>query len=1199
MRRGPWILECICLLAISASYSACSDATSSPDSSVILCTLDTDCPGTMICDNGVCREPIFCGPDGSCPDGMVCIDGLCVAGNPDGGVDGGDGGDGGDIGPMPDIEILEPVLSEGIYQINFGNVALGIPLEKQVQIRNAGDATLQILDLSFELGTDVEDFSVPAEITDALPLVIEPGGQTTIDIRYAASDGLTDHGILDIISNDPDEALVKIHLLSEFKGEAMIHVQPISLRFGEVPVGTSSQPLSFTVSNQGTGNALLTVEDIRFGLLGNADFGLTVIDADNQVVSPPTLLNNGDFLDVEVVYHPQQREEDADQVLVISDDSTHPSVGVDITGRGVLGDLAIQPNPVDMGRVRLGEMRDVVVSISNTGGASLSVSGVELENASQEWQLSSSVDLEDLPNNPYTLAAGESLEVTLAYTPTDVGSDEGDLVVTNSTEEPRRSASLHAEGYIPASVQTEPDPPEAQFGYVQLDFATGRRETASREITIRNVGGEPLVVSSIQLADATSSEYTFNPDSMAAIQSGDSELLELLLTPTSQGPKNGALWVDTNDPDIAYQGVQGRFLVVMQAEAIDPNIFVTPPAAIDFGEVYAGREVVETVDIRNSGSGPLEVQTIEMTTGSSNDYWLDDLPTLPATILGAASVLSFEVHYRPATLGEDSGALLISNSDIGAPQVLIALDGMGVGCPPNYIDCDGITQNGCERYCLPSGVEICNYIDDDCDCQIDEGYDLDTDPDNCGSCNNSCDIYPYAQGACDQGDCFLLTCIEGYSDCNSWEGDGCEKHTAADVDNCGGCGHRCSFDNADAECYAGRCIMGECDHGFANCDDRDDTGCEVDTDKDEANCGGCGHACTYANGIGICLGGICFLNACLPGFEDCDRDWNQHPSNGCEVNLLEDPENCDHCGNECPSSGGTPVCNNGVCGVSDCAPGLADCDGDGVDCETDIANDPYNCGSCFHVCDLPNSTADCVNQTCVVDFCDPDWGDCTSAEGCETDLTSTVNHCGFCGRACSFPHAEALCVDSDCVMGACEDHYFDITADPGCECAEGDYVSDVCAEPAIPDLGSFMDGEQRTLSGNLVPEFDEDWYTFTAMDNHTQDVSSGSDSYHLRILFVTPSGPTNPYAMDVYRSTNTSANCANKPAQKMCSTLVYGEYNHYAFSGDPPWACGSTTGWHDPPLCTNDSARYWIRIYRRDGYGLSCDGYEVRIEFTQ
>ena len=40
------------------------------------------------------------------------------------------------------------------------------------------------------------------------------------DILLLVTDGLTDHGILDIISNDPDEALIKIHLLSEFKGTA-------------------------------------------------------------------------------------------------------------------------------------------------------------------------------------------------------------------------------------------------------------------------------------------------------------------------------------------------------------------------------------------------------------------------------------------------------------------------------------------------------------------------------------------------------------------------------------------------------------------------------------------------------------------------------------------------------------------------------------------------------------------------------------------------------------------------------------------------------------------------------------------------------------------------------------------------------------------------------------------------------------------
>jgi hypothetical protein len=40
-------------------------------------------------------------------------------------------------------------------------------------------------------------------------------------------------------------------------------------------------------------------------------------------------------------------------------------------------------------------------------------------------------------------------------------------------------------------------------------------------------------------------------------------------------------------------------------------------------------------------------------------------------------------------------------------------------CLPGYINCD--SKPDCERQCTPSGAEVCNGFDDNCDCNVDEG----------------------------------------------------------------------------------------------------------------------------------------------------------------------------------------------------------------------------------------------------------------------------------------------------------------------------------------------------------------------------------------------------------------------------------------------------------------------------------------------
>jgi hypothetical protein len=67
------------------------------------------------------------------------------------------------------------------------------------------------------------------------------------------------------------------------------------------------------------------------------------------------------------------------------------------------------------------------------------------------------------------------------------------------------------------------------------------------------------------------------------------------------------------------------------------------------------------------------------------------------------------------------------------------------------------------------------------------------------------------------------------------------------------------------------------------------------------------------------------------------------------------------------------VCNYGTCSRH-CIDGRADCNGNpSDDCETNIDNDPENCGGCGIVCDAVAGQA-CVGGRCVVEPCNSDGG---------------------------------------------------------------------------------------------------------------------------------------------------------------------------------------------------------------------------------
>lgn len=443
------LLQCLAIVAAGLCQTGCGDATSpAEDGSVTTCSTDEDCPGDQLCIGGVCQaDDRDGGADGEADAGI------------DAGGDAADAGgdEGGDLAAdedtaEPDIEITVPAPtgSPPVHQLEFGNVMVGVTTSQQAVLANVGEADLRILQFNFEAGPGAADFSIPQELLDALPIVVEPGKDTRVDIIYTASDGLTDHAVLDVISNDPDEPLVKIHLLSEFKGEPLVSVQPQSLDFGTVSIGARSRSQVVTVANQGTGNAVLTVEDIRLGVLANPDFSFSVTDPGGQAVEPPALLNNGDFLEAAVVYHPQVSEPDSDELVIVTDDPTHETISVTLSGEGIYGILEIVPESVDLGQVLVGESEMAFVSLENSGDVSLYLTGVSLADGSAAWSVTSDdLNLAALPATPYELTAGETVIVTVHFDALAVGEETAALVVDNTTEEPQRTVPLRAEGICP------------------------------------------------------------------------------------------------------------------------------------------------------------------------------------------------------------------------------------------------------------------------------------------------------------------------------------------------------------------------------------------------------------------------------------------------------------------------------------------------------------------------------------------------------------------------------------------------------------------------------------------------------------------------------------------------------------------------------------------------------------------------------
>ncbi len=321
------------------------------------------------------------------------------------------------------------------------------------------------------------------------------------------------------------------------------------------------------------------------------------------------------------------------------------------------------------------------------------------------------------------------------------------------------------------------------------------------------------------------------------------------------------------------------------------------------------------------------------------------------------------------------------------------------GCFPGHHNNNGDPSDGCEYACQETsgGTEICDNIDNDCDGIVDNGFDLQSDPANCGSCGFVC-VFFQGQGSCSLGSCELSGCNAGYVDKDGNANNGCECMISNAVDLCDGVDSDCDGDidedsPAGSACYTsptgctettpgvfncvGECQAGAfgCVGGMQQCTGQtgpvgelcngldDDCNGTVDDgfnlQSDLANCGSCGNSCftgaptnAYTTG---CVSGNCQF-ACLPGFVDSNGDLTTPGGNGCEYT----------CSPTAPA--GTEFCD----GVDN------DCDG-ATDEAGDLVAPPGN------LCKSQAGTP-CVNvpTSCTTGVLGTTWY-CQYAAGVETD----------------------------------------------------------------------------------------------------------------------------------------------------------------------------------------------------------------------
>ena len=148
-------------------------------------------------------------------------------------------------------------------------------------------------------------------------------------------------------------------------------------------------------------------------------------------------------------------------------------------------------------------------------------------------------------------------------------------------------------------------------------------------------------------------------------------------------------------------------------------------------------------------------------------------------------------------------------------------------------------------------------------------------------------------------------------------------------------------------------------------------------------------------------------------------------------------------------------------------------------CNVDTSGGGGNTGCGTEPAAVPNSSWACVGTTwqlaCDANFADVDG---TTGNGCEVDLRTDANNCGAVGVTTNVPHATASCINGVVTIDSCDSGYYNVNgiAGDGCE-TQADLFADSFATAS--NLGTLNLGSSRTVTGNIVPQGDVDWFTVT------------------------------------------------------------------------------------------------------------------------
>jgi hypothetical protein len=509
--------------------------------------------------------------------------------------------------------------------LDFGNVGVGKQVSHSATLVNTSKATVTLT----KAVLSSTEFSISGL---RFPLYLQAGQKSNFTVSYKGSRAGKADGTLSF-NGQPASATVTL-TASVGSSTRQLTVSPASHDFGNVTVNTAATA-ALILTNSGT--AHLSITNIAVSGTG---FQITPI-------KEPAGIPAGGQLVVNLTFSPKTAGNFSGAVTVTSDDPSKPTRTVALAGAATsqaVGKLVATPTALSLNATRMGSTVSAATTLKNVGTANVTLSQINLGGAGFSTSGIAA---------PVLVVPGESLTLTVNYTPTSTTASSGNISLV-SAEGGITSVSLS--GTVSQSTLTL-SPGSINFGNVVTGVAN------TQTVQISNPGSASVTVTAANISGTgfSSSGLTLP----LTLSGGKTASFNVQFDPKATGPATGSLSLvsDATNPPSAI-ALSGAGVAAGLTLSVNPT-------SVSFGNVNVGSTASHTVTVTNTGNSNVAISQ-ESLTGANLS-----LSGGAAVTLSPSQSVTLTVQYAPTTAVSTAGTLAIVSNATGSPAS-IPVSGTGV-----------------------------------------------------------------------------------------------------------------------------------------------------------------------------------------------------------------------------------------------------------------------------------------------------------------------------------------------------------------------------------------------------------------------------------------------------------------------------------------------------------------------------------------